>query len=331
MDDIAIWAERSKGLDPTTHFWFAETDGSRYRICDGQTWVEEPKRASTTDALVFVPCKKCKDLYLTDVLHGRKVLTILPEPPTYDSGVYNPETLVDTQENMVYYPKKGVSSMPRISIASFAKFYEVRPAAQVRIVRDIRSRMMDPERYFARDFYWPLRNLLRTTHWATGDIGTFENAMQPFVYGLQDTRKKASYRILCESYVDFWKRSGATYFPIQTASVEIDGLTIVVSPEVGMRIGDDFQALKLWFNSIQPTRQARQIVIHLMDRANAINDHWQKRWHSGIWDVRRARIPLVVRPARDFELGLAGQIAAFLQIWNRLDEEAHRAVAEGAV
>ena len=117
--------------------------------------------------------------------------------------------------------------MVRISVGLFAKFYEVRPAGQVHIVRDLRMRLANPKGYMLRDFYGSLRSTLRGTHWTTGDITTFENALPASVDSQKQEQRKEHY------------------------------------------------------------------------------------------------------PARDFELGLSGQVAAFLQIWNQLDEQAQRAEKDG--
>ena len=214
-----------------------------------------------------------------------------------------------------------VTVMPRVPIGSFARFYEARPADQVRIVRDIRIRLLDPEGYKGRDYYHWLRNGIRKTHWSTNEITTFRDALVPF---LENTRedKRQHYKIICESYIDFWVDKAASYFPIKSVSVEMEGLTILVTPEVGMRIGDDRYSLKIWLNARPPTRPARQVVNYMMERAVEVCSDWSDDWHMGIWDIRRKNILPRIRTARDFELGLRGQAAAFLHIWDDLNGQA---------
>ena len=321
METISIWPERSGGQDPTSHFWF-ESGGIPLRICDGETRLAGADRSPE----VYAPCRSCKDLYLEDVLYGRKVFAILTEPPESHrhpslNGVYSPK-------NLGYTPFKE-GCMVRISVGLFAKFYEVRPAGQVHIVRDLRMRLANPKGYMLRDFYGSLRSTLRGTHWTTGDITTFENALPASVDSQKQEQRKEHYRDIGERYIEFWRTKNANYFQVPTIDVEIGGLVIVVGPEVGMRTDDGYQALKLWFNSKPPSVQARQVIVYLMNLAKDRSAGWSERWHSGIWDIRRENIPLPVSPARDFELGLSGQVAAFLQIWNQLDEQAQRAEKDG--
>ena len=338
MDSIVIWADRPRGRNLITHFWFKQTDsGIPHRVCDGTPWIE--RQEADNEPAPFVPCHLCKEIYLADVLHGRKILTISPEPPSLGSGVkahgiglYTHENWVNTPRTMVYSsengglpPLKEEIVMPRVLMSGFAKFCEARPHNQVRIVQEIRTQQVSADHYMRRDFYGPLKQLLRTTHWATTDVGTFENALAPFLDKQKQASKREHYRILGETYIDFWKNKEATHFQIRPVDIGIAGLTIGVNPEVGMRTSDgDYQALKLWFNTISPTRQTRQIIVHLMDRAN--ND---AQWHSGIWDIRKRNIPLPVRTSKDFELGLIGQAAAFLKIWEDLDQEAQRVNSGG--
>ena len=76
-----IWAGRPRGADPTAHFWFKHVDtDALHRICDGNVWPEVP--GVDEGPVPFVPCDRCRGTYLTDVLYGRKLLTISVENPT---------------------------------------------------------------------------------------------------------------------------------------------------------------------------------------------------------------------------------------------------------
>ena len=317
MDEIAIWHETDLNSS-VTHFW-VQQNGYR-RICDNRL-LEDAESIERGQPVSPIPCRMCKSLYLEDVLYGKQVLRISADLPLLKRRVNAPY-------NDVYAPDYGGSmfllegAVPKIPMSSFAKFYEVRPAEQVRIVRDIRMRLLDPERYMARDYYGPLRNLLRSTHWVTGNIEDFADALEPFLENQKFDDRKVHYRRLGESYVTYWRNVDGAHFAIPSTDVTISGLTVAVRPEVGLRTeGGDYQALKLWFNSDRPTRQARQIMVYLMNRAKEQSEKWDGRWYSGIWDIRRHNVLPPIRPARDLELGLTGQIAAFLHIWDELDRQ----------
>ena len=320
MESIPIWTGRSGGLDPTGHYWL-DAGGFSERLCDGEPRGVQPDRSSPD---ILAPCGSCQDLYLEDVLYGRKAFVLLADPPEFDTkknGVYTHKNMVYTPENGVYVEPKEVQ-MPRVSFGMFSRFYDERPAGQVRVVRDIRSRVADPKRYIQRDLYGPLRNTLRWTHWATGDIMTFENALPPFLAKQKKEFRRKHYEDIGQDYIAFWKAQDAMYFEIPAVDIEIGGLTIGVNPEVGLRTLYDYRVLKLWFNATKPTIRTRQVMEYLMGRAKQESDAWSDQWEAGIWDVRRQSIPLPRRIPQDFEIGVVGQVAAFLRIWTHLDEQA---------
>ncbi len=272
---------------------------------------------------IAIPCRNCKEVYLEDVLYGRKVLSLSLSDLNHNYGVATPNYGVYTIEHRISNQEKRVPIMPRISMAQFARFYEVRPAAQVGIVREIRMQLANPYKdYMGRNFYGFLLQELRRTHWATRDIRDFEDALHSLVSGLTDQRKCQPYLAIGEAYIEYWKKRAGELLPVHPVSVDINGLTIGVRPEVCIRTGQDYEVLKLWLNANRPSRQSRQIIIHLMDMARSSSQEWSDSWNVGIWDVRRQEIPPPIRTARDFELGLAAQVAAFLQIWDSLDQQA---------
>ena len=321
---ILVWSGRPSGPDPTTHFWFDQA-GTRLRICDNVAWSEWPEY-DASGPVAYVPCRLCKELYLEDVMYGRHVLDVLPEPPAPDENghpplfeVYSPYNRGYTKESQ-YTPKEQGDAMPTIPIASFARFYEARPASQPRIVRDIRIQQSDPDSYRKRYYYHDLRNILSQTHWQTNDIEVFEAALEPFLADQKDDQKKEHFRQIGDAYIRYWKSRNARLFEVAPVEVDIAGLTICVRPEVGMRTDDgDDLVLKLWFNSPRLTRQYRQAIKYLMEQART-EAEWPDSWQPYLWDVRRENIPPPVTVTADSILGIRGQAAAFLGIWNQIAE-----------
>ena len=325
---VFIWAAKPPGIDPTTHFWF-EQDGIRYRICDGIRWIEGQEPDNCPD--FPVPCGKCKETYLEDLLRGNKRLHLLAESPwpqnatpLRENATPLRENATPLRENVIRYNRtvvQGDQSMIEIPMSLFARFYEARPAAQVRIVRDIRQRLLHPKEYKMRDPYLPIRNFLRSTHWATGNIVTSEDAFEPFMDKQSPNVWKDRFQKIGEKYLAFWNFRDAAYFLVPATNIAIRELSIQVRPEVGLQIGDDFTVLKVWMNTKRPSIQTRQVFGYLMDQARDHNDKWQHHWHTGVWDVLRSNVPQPRRVAHDFETGLRGQAAAFLEIWDELQEQ----------
>ena len=309
MNTIAIWAGRPSGVDPTVHFWFKHSDtGLLHRICDGAISVREQK--VDKEQVPFVPCGRCKETYLVDLLYGRKLLTPSFECPIPVESGYTPvendlRPVDNGQTNAQYsgYHQGTGGAMPderRVSVFDFAQFCEATPERQESVVIKIRKRSLDNKGF---DYYGPLKNLMRKTHWATNDLTRFESALPSL---LNDQRKATiarNYQYMAEAYISYWKERAVAYFPVDVRDpkINLEGLNIWVNPEMGMRTrDDDHQILKLWFNRLNPTRQTRLVIGYLVGKINS-----NAQWHSGIWDIKRRNIPLPVLPPDGFDLVLA--------------------------
>ena len=211
--------------------------------------------------------------------------------------------------------------MPKVALSQFANFYEARPTGQVKVVRQVREQQASHEMFQRHNFYGLFRNEIRRTHLSSGDIRDFEDRLPAFVSNLNDGRKQQPYLELGRAYVDYWKSRSGELFPVQPFIVEINGLEVRVRPEVGIRVRGDDEVLHLWFRNTRPGRQAKQVILHFMDRARSQSPDWSDLWKVGIWDVRRKQVPNPVRTAQDFELGLEGQAASFLRIWTMLEND----------
>ena len=321
LKEILLWSARDSG--PITHFWFEEGDLYR-RICDGVAWSETSHSSFDGKA---IPCRGCKDMYVEDVVYGRKVLTLASSdftPRDRNEPIYNRvEPLYNRVEplyNRVTSSEKELFEMPRVALSQFANFYEARPAGQVKVVRQVREQLASPEMFRRYNFYGLFHDQLRRTHLRSRDIRDFEDRLPSFVSNLQDARKQQPYLELGEAYVDYWKSRTGELFVARPVVININGLEVRVRPEVGIRAGGNAQVLHLWFKNMRPGRQAKQVILYFMDRARSQSPDWSDSWNIGIWDVRRQEVPLPVRTAQDFELGLEGQVASFLRIWAMLED-----------
>ena len=321
LKEIPLWSARDSG--PITHFWF-EKDGIHRRVCDGAAWSKTSHVSFDGAAL---PCRDCKELYVEDVVYGQKILTLASSDFTPHDGVepiysrvapsYN---RIEPAHNGVTSPRKEVFEVPSVALSQFANFYEARPAGQVKVVRQVREQLASREMFRKHNFYGLFHDELRKTHLLSGDIQDFEDSLPTFVSNLNDRRKQQPYRELGRAYIDYWKSRSGELFVAQPVIVEINGLQVRVRPEIGIRVRGEAQVLHLWFRNTRPGRQAKQVILHFMDRARSQSPDWSDSWNVDIWDVRRKQVPLPVRTARDFELGLEGQVASFLRIWTMLED-----------
>lgn len=204
-----------------------------------------------------------------------------------------------------------------LGMGEFARFYEATRVAQVRIVREYRSRYTDPKGYRGRDYYRELRNVLLTSHWRRGDLRTLPTALEELVDRQTDSSKAENLREISASYIEGWhSRNNAELFMPPYGMYEIANVAIRITPEVGMKFNGDEYALKLWFNRPVPKRQYRQAIQYLMDEGRP--DSWSPWWHTAMWDVRRDRILEPLALPRDFEFTIRTAAVSFLDLWTQL-------------
>ena len=312
---IPIMAGRPNGLDPRSHFWSRLDDGGLVRVCDGHRWFDAPTIVEQDDLDLCVPCLSCQNMYVDSVVNGGGRLQIVEELSN---------NRVDSQNNWEYTHKNKptiqieVYPLNSVPMATFARFYATLPSAQPRIVREARLHQATPRDYMGRDYYGPLRSMLRMAHWRTNDISIVGDALGPLSDRQKSPSKKQQYRDLGNSYIDFWTDQNATFFLVPPVIINIANLEIRVRPEVGMRTENDELVLKLWFNQPRPTRAYRQAIRYMMELASS-DPSWQQSWQPAIWDVRRKSILQPIRLPRDFVTAIEGQAASFRHIWNSFD------------
>jgi hypothetical protein len=246
---------------------------------------------------------------------GDQRLSAVPhvEPP--------PDSVLYSQKFGGYQRGKGEHPVEigNVAVATFARFSEATMAQRVRVVRDARVYRSDPKSYAQRDYYADLRNTLRKTHWQSGTDGleAFEAAVDGMLARQKVRGRAEHYKAISAAYLDFWKkRDNAQFFPIAQSHVDLAGLTINVTAEVGMRHEGVNLALKLIFTAPKPTRHFRQVIQFLSEEAYENRD-----LSPAIWDVRREYLLPRVPIPRDFRLALEGDAMAFQQIWRSLDRE----------
>ena len=278
----------------------------------------------------LVPCYECNETYIADVLHGRKLLSISSRALASANhrstpGNYHP-TPVDyglniAQDGIHHLEKEGGAvSDHRVSVFDFAEFCQARTGQQEAIVRKIRKRSVDPKTGF--NYYGPLLNLFRRTHWDNNNLSILERALPNLLRTQKHPSTAENYRRMAEAYIDYWKNRATEFFPVVLRSPDVvfGDLTIRVNPEVGMVNQDgDRQILKMWLKRASPTREVRQIAGYLLSKLNP-----NPEWHPGIWDVKHRNVPLLVFSPDNYEGTLVAQAQAFLKIWEGLDQQARQ-------
>ncbi len=208
-----------------------------------------------------------------------------------------------------------------VPLTAFARFFEATPSEKVKMVREARLFQGDPGGYALRAYYGAFRNALRQTHWRGSNLGTFEATLDDVIADQNSEPKRQHYRDLSKAYIDFWKtHDDAEIFPVPVAEMEIAGLKLRVTAELGISYGGADYALAVYLRAPKPTRLYRQAVQYLTQRARS--GQWNPEWTAATYDVRRRIIlpDLQMRP-QDLRLALEGAAANFQQIWNSLETQ----------
>ena len=312
---IQIWPGVSPSQpDPATHFWYKAKDDRYRRVCDDERWpINAPLVSAASD--VYVPCTECRGLYVEDMVRGAQILsaTTVVDPPKF--VVYSPKFGGYPTEIAV-----GPMEIGSVPLATFARFSEASMSQRVRVVRDARMFRGDPDSYRRRDYYHELRNTLRKTHWQAegGGIDAFEAALDGMLAKADKVKGRAEhYKAVSEAYIALWRKHDAQFFRIPPSDVDLVGLTVHVTSDLGMRYDGNNLAIKLLLTAPKATRHYRQVIQFLTEEAYRNRASLM----PVIWDVRRQELLQRVPTPKDFRIALEGDSMAFQQIWRSLDRE----------
>ncbi len=300
------------GPDPRTHLWYHAPDGRTRRICDDSQWPPGvlPRRSKFA---VYLPCDPCKTIYFDDGAHGQGRFVAEPYAVPLELDMLNSLSTGESLPNK----KERVIDIHPIPLSTFARFYEATTeSAKLRIVREARGS--------GYDFYWALRNTLAETHFRSDDLSTFEDAVIGLVGSLKSESQRTHYRKICQGYINFWKRfDEAHVFPVSPIDTEIEGLTIKVNYEIGMRDGEDERPIKLHLRAKAPTRDYRRAIQGVTSKASEFV--WDTNWQPRILDTRKGELAEYVPFPQDFDMIMESAASHFVDMWERED----RRVREG--
>lgn len=312
---IAIWSGLSEShQDQKTHFWYNDDQERTRRLCDNlETFGDLHSPAPTR---ILIPCKPCQELYTEDIAFGRGMLEH-SQLPAANQPMAPDDFMVYSHKNWGYpHQIQGddVLEIPPIGMATFARFYDAPVSGRLKVINDARTYLANHDGYKQRSYYWALRNTLLQTHWATNDLSSFADAREGMLLRQKIEHRKDNYQTISQAYLSFFKKTpDARLFRIPPTRIEIAGLTIIVNPDIGMRLPGNDLALKLWLSSKPPKNNYRQAIQYLMQDAQ--QGGWREDLQPAIWDIRRERIMQPVKIPNGFDIVIGSQAAAFRYMW----------------
>ena len=287
-------------LDSAVHYWYRlKGNILPHRLCDGALGMKE---WPTSGYQLGDTCMTCREVYLTDVGYGNRVLRFSEAPSSWeenDNGRVVPCSTIVIRSCVTTNPKcqgRG-NGMPRASLAKFIQFCEAPTQKKEGVVGG---------RGF--NYYGPLIARMQRTHWATGLIDTFRTELPSFLEDQNTATKRENLRLVGEAYIEYWLDRATAYFPVGQYEVNLAGLAMRIGPAVGMLNRDgDREFLRLWCKQGSPSFLARQIIGCLMDEVKE-----DSSWHSGVLDIQGKNVPLPVQISGNFRGELEDQATMYL-------------------
>ena len=163
--------------------------------------------------------------------------------------------------------------------------------------------------------------IVKILHWDTQDIDQLVDNYRVFVTEeLAGAKPREQCLDLIERYIESWNRLGCVYTPPpQARHIAIQGLSILVKPEVGARPHETQlrpRLIKLWLRPEPVSDTVCSMAAYLMDRLGQ-QYGWGGLWKPEVWDVRRRG---VVSRLWDSQTEARVQLAArrYAELWASL-------------
>lgn len=197
----------------------------------------------------------------------------------------------------------------RISLTEFVDFSASSDVRRLSLVREIYDRRT--EGYAPKfDYYKRARDgIVRVAKRGTAPEGLHDVALN-----LRDRRKIPHYRDVFSGYISWTKKLGVTRWEKPPRSEwSAAGLRVTVNPELGLIIGGNPHAVKLYFKRGVLTTEQIAAVLHMMAAT------LPARWTPAILDLRRGEVHKSRAQIARMPAALEADAAEFMAIWRTLD------------
>ena len=312
MKVIHVWLAPSD-QDTAIHYWY-QLIGNILprRLCDGGMGSIDSKTDQSGEV-----CLLCRATYLADRRLGRHVFRFrhasleacLETSTALEVAIPCLGVLPSLGEKAAYVDGER-HTMTTVHMSGFGRVYEATGDQKIEEVRRIKRKR-------GRYQYWPLVRQMKREHWGNENIEKFRNAFPSFLEE-QPPDKKEEFLLLGTAYIEFCQKRSALYLPHGQRTLPFAGLRIRVDPEVVMEnVYGEKTVLKLWFDEAPPTRDTRQVLCFLIEEASKY-DHAD----YGILDILSQDVVLSGELASKIRGKVEEEARTFLDIWNKLDDEA---------
>ena len=312
VEMIAVWRLRPAGPDPRAHLWYEHPNGLWARVCDDASWVSDTWHDAPLD--VEVTCGRCRDIFVSDSINGRKVFDLrstrlakIGTVPIYKGGpCYNGGS---------HHEGKN---MPVITVPmlTFARFCVARTdTSQQSIVDGCFEIQQFPQYLYRRDYYRPLRDEIKR-HWRTGDLGVLEDTLPLLPRDPHLADRRENVQKVGRAYCDEWREQGYQYIEtIDGVKLPVGPIIVTVNPDLAIRnaVGDEY-VVKLWYRTQRVSRNARRTLSFLLEKAQS-QAAWPVDHLLAIWDIPgKTLLPAIPSPP-EFESTIDRKANQFADLW----------------
>ena len=200
--------------------------------------------------------------------------------------------------------------MTQISMTTFIKFISTTGMSKVEIVEKAKenyNKKYDPK----TDFYKRIRDAIKK----------YEREQLPKAFLTdflkdQSTRKQTNYAERLDGYKKWRKKHQITYFSPSTAHWNHGGLSISVTPELGLNINGVPHLIRIYFDKPPLAKKRIDVALQLMNLA--CKNKAPSGCAMGILDVRNSRLFTQSGTQNRLQILLRGEAVNFLSMWNDL-------------
>lgn len=161
------------------------------------------------------------------------------------------------------------------------------------------------------DFWKPLReaivSLLRENR--------PKDSLREFMSGITHEQKLTSYPKVLAGFEKWMGRKRIEWFGYEPVTWRSGDLSVRVNPELGVRMDGVDHVIKLYFKAEQPTKPRLDTMLHMINTTIPSKYAVSK---VGILDIQRSKLHVPTRPIANLDALLAGQAAAFVEMWKRI-------------
>lgn len=199
--------------------------------------------------------------------------------------------------------------MPDVSFTTFLRFLSAQPVTRLHVVRDAMDRYSE-DYSPAKDYWRLLRN--RIVEYERSGLPRDHLSGYHEQVGL---RKSGNYQTAIEDYLRWRGRKALQWVEPPRWHWESDGLRVRVNPELGFRVDDALQVVKLYFEGTPLRARRLGAALHLLSTGAA---HGDIPILPSILDVRRRRLFVATPLTNEAALLLRSDARHFVSIWELL-------------